>query len=131
CGKAVSLALLQAFIADQRRAKLLVASKLGVAADIPALEWAGSFPAIRDAYAANPFADVFRPHGDRVETAKQTKAKSTNSTIPKHNRDFSLSLNRTTNCRRTCVYKTLDRVRRSGVFGSWVAQAKLPRFPTA
>lgn len=63
----MNLALLQAFIADQRRAKALVASELGFAADMPALEWAGRFPEIRDAYAANPFADVFRPHGYGLE----------------------------------------------------------------
>lgn len=65
--KAVNLALLQAFIVDQRRAKSLVASKLGFPTDIRAVEWATSFTQIRDAYAASPFADVFRPHGYGLE----------------------------------------------------------------
>ncbi len=59
----MNLALINAFIADQRRAKSLVASDLGFPPEIPALEWSTRFKEIRDAYAANPFADVFRPHG--------------------------------------------------------------------
>ena len=63
----MNFAIIQAFINDQRRAKLLVDNELGIPVDIPALEWARRFREISELYAGKPFADVFRPHGFGLE----------------------------------------------------------------
>jgi hypothetical protein len=59
--------ILNAFLADQRTAKSIVASKLNVPEDVAAVEWALRHAEIRDAYQANPFADIFSPHGFGLE----------------------------------------------------------------
>ena len=59
--------ILNAFLSDQRKAKSIVASKLNVPENIAAVEWALRFAEIRDAYQANPFAEIFSPHGFGLE----------------------------------------------------------------
>ncbi len=63
----MNCSILDAFIADQRRAKSIVADKLGVPVDIPALEWSLRHNEICEAYASKPFADAFTPHGYGLE----------------------------------------------------------------
>ena len=59
--------LINAFLADQRKAKSIVASRLNIEPNIKALEWASRLSQIRDAYNADPFADIFKPHGFGLE----------------------------------------------------------------
>ena len=63
----MNLAILHAFIADQRKAKDLVAKQLNLPPDIPAIEWADQYSNILKQFAARPFADVFIPHGFGLE----------------------------------------------------------------
>ena len=59
--------ILLAFIADQRKAKRIVADRLGLLEDIPALHWVDRYMEIMCKYEAQPFADVFAPHGFGLE----------------------------------------------------------------
>jgi hypothetical protein len=59
--------ILNAFLADQRKAKSIVSAKLNVAQDMPGREWGSRYTEIRDAYNANPFAEIFSPHGYGLE----------------------------------------------------------------
>ena len=59
--------LLNAFIADQRKAKAIVSEKLNIPQDIRAVDWASRLTEIRDAYNASPFAEIFSPHGYGLE----------------------------------------------------------------
>ena len=59
--------ILLAFIADQRKAKRIVADRLGLLENIPALDWVDRYTEILCKYEAQPFADVFVPHGFGLE----------------------------------------------------------------
>ncbi len=59
--------LINSFLADQRKAKSIVASWLNTEPDLKAMEWASRLKQIRDAYDADPFADIFKPHGIGLE----------------------------------------------------------------
>lgn len=59
--------ILKAFLVDQRKAKKIVSAKLGIPADIRAIEWSLQQHALSDAYNATPFVKTFRPHGYRLE----------------------------------------------------------------
>ena len=59
--------ILNAFLADQRTAKSIVAAQLNIPLDIPALEWAARLTEVLEAYTASPFAHIFKPHGFGLE----------------------------------------------------------------
>ncbi len=59
--------ILLAFIADQRKAKRIIADRLGILENIPALHWVDRYAEMMCKYEAQPFADVFRPHGFGLE----------------------------------------------------------------
>ncbi len=63
----MNTSILNAFLADQRKAKRLVSDKLRTPEDIRALDWATRYAELRKAYDACPFADVFRIHGYGLE----------------------------------------------------------------
>ena len=63
----MNTSILNAFLADQRRAKRLVSIKLGIPEDIRALDWATRHAELRRSYDACPFAEIFRIHGYGLE----------------------------------------------------------------
>ncbi|MCA8989895.1 MAG: hypothetical protein KDA78_19775, partial [Planctomycetaceae bacterium] len=63
----MNISILNAFLADQRRAKQLVSDKLGVPVDIHALDWTARYKELKKAYEECPFADVFCMHGYGLE----------------------------------------------------------------
>jgi hypothetical protein len=63
----MNYSILNAFLADQRKAKEIVSVKLNVPQDIHALDWALHRGEVQAAYDTCPFADVFRPHGYGLE----------------------------------------------------------------
>jgi len=63
----LNISILNAFLADQRKAKQIVSAKLAIPENICASEWATHFTEIWQSYDACPFADVFRPHGYGLE----------------------------------------------------------------
>lgn len=63
----MNLSILNAFIADQQRAKSIVASHLDIPLNITAFDWASQLLEISDVYGDDPFADVFQPHGYGLE----------------------------------------------------------------
>jgi len=65
--KTLNLSIINSFITEQRRAKQIVAEKLGVSVDIAAPNWASLHRKICAAYEVCPFADRFRPHGYGLE----------------------------------------------------------------
>lgn len=65
--KKVNRSALKAFLADQRIAKEIVSTKLGISGDIRALEWSLRYCEIYEAYNAALFAEIFKPHGYGLE----------------------------------------------------------------
>lgn len=63
----MNFSILNAFLADQRKAKQMVSSKLGIPEDIPARDWTTRYLELRTTYDASPFADIFRIHGFGLE----------------------------------------------------------------
>jgi hypothetical protein len=63
----LNTSILLAFIADQRKAKHIVADRLGIIVDLPSQHWVDRYPEIICKYNSQPFADVFTPHGHGLE----------------------------------------------------------------
>lgn len=63
----MNTSILKTFLADQRRAKRLVADKPGIPENIRALDWTIRSCELRKSYDLCPFANVFRIHGYGLE----------------------------------------------------------------
>ena len=63
----MNLSLLNAFIAEQRKAKQIVADWLNFIENITAQQWSDRYTEIISKYEVQPFADVFTSHGFGLE----------------------------------------------------------------
>lgn len=65
--RTMNISILNAFIADQRKAKAIVSKHLDVPENIPAIDWTRQYSSVQKKFAEKPFADVFVPHGYGLE----------------------------------------------------------------